>query len=186
MEGEIKVERNHIKEYHAEEMKELSHLLSLIGIPRSQPNLCNDANDTSPRSASARAHDGRKLRRRLTRFYAANPDALLQIMIALEFGVIDEEVRSPFVAGATSLVLFFIGALPSTVPFGFVDDPTMGLIIAGLATGIGLFIVGAVKTWATRGNLWLAAVENLLITACGGAIAYGIGVGFQSLVGEDE
>ena len=182
MEGEIKLEHDHIRQYHAEEMEELTHLLSLIGIPGSQPHLCFDNDERSNRIT----REARKRRRRMMRYYAANPDALLKIMIALEFGVIDEEVRSPFVAGATSLALFFVGALPSVIPFAFVDDPTLGLIIAGLACGIGLFIVGAVKTWATRGNMWLAALENLAITAAGGAVAYGIGVGFQALVGEEE
>lgn len=193
MTGEIKLEQEHIKRYHAQEMEELTHLLSLIGLPTSQPHLSHDPSgvevERSSRTnvggiATTTATEARKLRRRMIRFYASNPDALLKIMIALEFGVIDEEVRSPFVAGGTSLVLFFLGALPSTVPFACVPDATLGLIISGVACGIGLFIVGAVKTWATRGNMWMAACENLLITAAGGAVAYGIGVGFQSLVGE--
>jgi len=192
MTGEIKLEHDHIKKYHAEEMQELTHLLDLIGIPSSQPHLCLNANNepraahSSPRITVSGAAEGRKLRRRLTRYYASNPDALLKIMIALEFGVIDEEVRSPFVAGATSLILFFFGALPSTVPFACVSDATHGLIAAGLACGAGLFVVGMIKTWATRGNMWLAAMENLLITAAGGAVAFGIGVGFQSLIGGEE
>jgi hypothetical protein len=32
--------------------------------------------------------------------------------------------------------------------------------------------------------MWLAALENLLITAAGGGVAYGIGVGFQHLMSE--
>lgn len=93
-------------------------------------------------------------------------------------------VRSPFVAGGTSLALFFVGSLPSVIPFVCVTDAVTGLIASGIATAIGLFLVGAVKTWATRGNMWLAATENLLITAAGGAIAYGIGLGFQNLMSE--
>ena len=191
LEGEIKLEHDHIKKYHAEEMQELSHLLTLIGIPGSQPHLCFESNERLPCSTPnvmtvSSAAETRKLRRRITRYYASNPDALLKIMIALEFGVIDEEVRSPLVAGATSMILFFIGALPSTVPFACVKDATIGLVVSGLATGVGLFIVGAVKTWATRGNCWLAAIENLSITAAGSAIAYGIGVGFSTLVQEEE
>lgn len=195
MEGEIKLEHDHIKRYHSEEMKELTHLLTLIGIPGSQPHLNFESNENEGTTQLADNGNGvatnttretRKLRRRLTNYYANKPDALLKIMIALEFGIIDEEARSPFVAGCTSLVLFFLGALPSTIPFTFIKDATLGLVVAGVACGIGLFIVGAVKTWATRGNMWLAAMENLIITAAGGAVAYGIGVGFQSLVGEDE
>ena len=183
MKGEIMLEREHIKNYHAEEVKELTHLLTVIGIPGSPT--------TERKSQSAITSDGaseteaQQMRRSMIRYYASNPDALLKIMIALEFGVIDGEVRSPFVAGAASFVSFLFGSLPSVIPFIFAADIKTGLIISGAACGVGLFSVGAVKTWATRGNLWLAALENLGITAVGSGIAYGIGVGFDNLVGDD-
>ena len=185
MKGEIKLEHEHITNYHQEEMRELGSLFALIGIPGSSPHLChaNVAESTTHSSnMTSSAKEARKLRQRMTHYYASNPDALLKIMIALEFGVIDDEVRSPLVAGGTSLALFFVGALPSVIPFICVTDPASGLIASGIATMIGLFLVGAIKTWATRGNMWFAALENLLITAAGGGVAYGIGVGFQSLM----
>ena len=152
LEGEIKLEHEYIKRYHAEEMQELARLLTLIG-------LCDlDTNESDHNTKM------RKLRRRITQYYASNPEALLKIMIALEFGVIDDEVRSPVVAGGTSFVLFILGALPSVLPFAFVDSTTTGLIISAILCGVCLFIVGAIKTWATRGKWYCAAVENLLIT----------------------
>jgi VIT1/CCC1 family predicted Fe2+/Mn2+ transporter len=184
MNGEIKLEHEHIANYHQEEMKELSNLFSLIGVPGSSPQV-NVADSTAHSSnLTSSAKEARKLRQRMTHYYGSNPDALLKIMIALEFGVIDDETRSPFVAGATSLSLFFVGSLPSVIPFVCVTDSITGLIASGIATAIGLFVVGAVKTWATRGTWWQAALENLLITAAGGGIAYGIGVGFQNLMSE--
>ncbi len=182
MKGEIKLEREHIKNYHAEEVKELTHLLNVIGIPGSPVTERKTQSATTDSPTETETHE---MRRSIIRYYASNPDALLKIMIALEFGVIDGEVRSPTVAGAASFVSFLIGALPSVIPFIFAADIRTGLIIAGLACGIGLFTVGAVKTWATRGNMWLAALENLAITCVGSGIAYGIGVGFDALVGED-
>lgn len=165
-------------------MQELSNLLSLIGIPASSPNL-NELPDSCEVSHSQSSEEEiRELRRLIKKYYAANTDALLKIMVALELGVIDGEVRSPFVAGGTSFGCFFVGALPSTVPFAFVSDPNVGLLAAGIATGVGLCVVGAVKSWATRGNFILSALENLSITVCGGGIAYGIGVGFNNLIGE--
>mmetsp|Transcript_15546 Transcript_15546/g.23516 ORF Transcript_15546/g.23516 Transcript_15546/m.23516 type:complete len:350 (+) Transcript_15546:86-1135(+) len=187
MKGEIKLEHEHITNYHQEEMKELSNLFSLIGIPGSSPHIChaNVADSTAHSSnVTSSAKEARKLRQKMTQYYGSNPDALLKIMIALEFGVIDGETRSPFVAGGSSLALFIVGSLPSVIPFVCVTDSISGLIASGIATAIGLFLVGAVKTWATRGNMWLAALENLLITAAGGGVAYGIGVGFQHLMSE--
>ena len=178
LEGEIKLEHEHIKRYHAEEMQELARLLTLIGI-ESHEHLCDL--DTSE---SEHNNKTRKLRKRITQYYASNPDALLKLMIALEFGVIDDEVRSPVVAGGTSFILFILGALPSALPFAFVDSTTTGLIISAVLCGVCLFVVGAIKTWATRGNWYCAAIENLLITAIGGGISYSIGLGFDKLVGE--
>lgn len=187
MSGEIKLEHEHIAKYPTEEMQELSGLLSLIGIPNSSPNLneiINDSNGQEEENASSN-EDVRELKRLIKKFYGTNPQALLKIMIALELGVIDDEIRSPFVAGVTSFWCFFLGALPSTIPFAFVSDPNLGLIAAGIATGTSLSIVGAIKSWATRGNFLISALENLSITLAGGGIAYGIGVGFQNIIGED-
>ncbi|KAL3806787.1 hypothetical protein ACHAXA_000800 [Cyclostephanos tholiformis] len=183
MTGEIKLEREHIKEYHAEEVQELAHLLTVIGIPDSSVT-SRKSRPTNEINYSTET-ESKQIRRNMINYYASNPDALLKIMIALEFGVIDQEVRSPVVAGATSFVSFLLGSLPSVLPFAFVPDVTMGLIISGVATGLGLLVVGAVKSVATRGSMWLAALENLFITAVGSGVAYGIGVGFESLVGDE-
>ena len=189
MKGEIKLERAHIANYHNEEMQELSNLLSLIGIPVSSDNL-NNLNDMPSNNEQEMSQSSeeeiRELRRLIKKYYAANTDALLKIMVALELGVIDGEVRSPFLAGAASFVCFFVGSLPSTIPFAILKASNMGLLVASIATGLSLLIVGAVKSWATRGSFVMSAVENLSITALGGGIAYGIGVGFQELIGDEQ
>ena len=107
---------------------------------------------------------------------------MLQLMKALEFGVLEEELRSPIWAGVTSCLCFIVGSLPSVIPFAFNVSSTVGLIYAASFTITSLFIVGAMKTWATRGNCLTAAMENLIIAGCGGGIAYGVGVLFDSIV----
>lgn len=93
-----------------------------------------------------------------------------QIMIALELGFIEEEERSPLMAGFVSFFLFLIGAMPSVTPFVIPDiDPFVGCP-AGVATCGTLLIVGAVKTWATKGNCLSAALENLCVAGLGGAV----------------
>lgn len=164
-------------------MQELSSLLSLIGIPSSSPHLNDLTNDCD--EAQTSQEELKELKLLITKYYRKNPDALLKIMIALELGVIEDEIRSPFVAGATSFCCFFVGALPSTVPFAIVSDPHVGLLASGVATGIGLSIAGAIKSWASRGNFLLSALENLSIAAAGGTVAYVTGVIFDSLTGDD-
>ncbi len=160
MQGEIDLERQHLTYYRKEEMNELSDLLQIIGLPP----------------------DEVVLRQQLLAYYDRNPDCMLKAMIALEFGVLDEEVRSPVIAGLTNLLLFTCGALPSVIPFAFADHPQHGLIAAAVLTVAALLMVGAVKTWATRGSCVTASVENLVIAAVGGGLAYGVGILFDNVV----
>jgi VIT1/CCC1 family predicted Fe2+/Mn2+ transporter len=161
MSGEIALEKEHISLYLEDELMELADLLTSIGIAPGES----------------------ELKDQLIEYYRNNPAALLKIMTSLEFGVVDQETRSPIRAGLASCSLFLLGALPSVLPFAFSgDQPTLGLIVAAALTTVGLMVVGAVKTWATRGNCLTAALENLVIAGCGGSFAYAVGLGFQHLV----
>jgi VIT1/CCC1 family predicted Fe2+/Mn2+ transporter len=158
--GEIDLERRHIQTNRPDEMSEVSSLLDLIGISNQQEGLKEE----------------------LLTFYDNSPDALLKLMVALEFGVIEEEQRSPLCAGLTSCSCFIVGSIPSVIPFVFDVSPKVGLIYAAAFTIASLIIVGMVKTWATRGSFWRATMENLVISGGGGAIAYGVGILFDSIV----
>lgn len=159
--GEIGLEKIHIRDNNAEEIKELSNLLETIGIP--QENL--------------------ELRQQLVEHYEKDPDALLKLMVALEFGVVEEEQRSPLWAAGASGLLFFVGSLPSLLPFAVGDESTQhALAIACFTTVTALLIVGCVKTWATRGNCFNAAMENLLVAGVGGLLAYYVGVIFDKII----
>lgn len=162
LQGEIGLERAHIRDYKEDEIKEVKEkLLPLIGIPSSK----------------------KELRRQLISHYENDAEALLKVMIALEFGVVEEEERSPYTAALFSGVLFFVGSLPSLLPFIPTEIPSgQGLVTATLATSLSLLCVGGVKTWATRGNCFSAAIENLVVAGCGGALAYLVGSFFDFLL----
>ncbi len=102
-------------------------------------------------------------------------DAFLKVMMALEFGVIEEERRSPYTAAAISGVLFLAGSVPSVVPFFFVESTGFGLFIAAIGSGLALFGVGVVKTFVTRKNWVWSGTENVLIATAGALISYGVG-----------
>ena len=158
--GEIALERKHIAANKRDELSEVSSLLTVIGI----------------------SDDQAELRERLLAFYENHNEALLQLMVALEFGVIEEEQRSPVWAGITSCLCFIVGSLPSVIPFAFNVSSKVGLVYAASFTVAALLIVGMVKTWATRGNCVSAAIENLVIAGLGGGIAYGVGTLFDAIV----
>ena len=161
LKGEIGLERTHIRDFKNEELQEVSQHLQLIGIPPENSEL----------------HD------RLMDHYDKDPEALLRLMTVLEFGILEKEERSPVTAAVTSGFLFFVGSLPSLLPFIPKDQtPRFGLLLAAIATTISLCFVGGIKTWATRGNCWSAAIENLAIAGFGGCLAYLVGKVFDRIV----
>lgn len=113
---------------------------------------------------------------------AVDDDILLALMKAFEFGVIDEGRRNPILAMATSGLLFLLGSAPSVVPFMFFDNPNSGLLVAVIAAVVGLFVVGALKTVVTRKNPVQSGLENVVVAGVGAAVAYSIGLGYDSLV----
>lgn len=108
--------------------------------------------------------------------FSRNDEVLLNSMKVLEFGIIDTERRSPYTAMVLSGVLFLGGALPSVLPFLFVESTGLGLTLAAVLTAIGLFAVGAIKTVVTKTNPVRSGLENLIIAGIGGVLAFYIGV----------
>lgn len=155
--GEINLEREHIRDFREDELHELRDLLQGLG-------LSGD------------------LREEVVQHFNGDDDALLDVMTALEFGVLDSERRSAYAAAGMSGGLFLLGSAPAVIPFAFVTSPHAGMVIAGIGAVLGLLIVGAIKTWATRGKPLRAAIENLLVAGVGGALAYWVGVGFDRIV----
>jgi vacuolar iron transporter family protein len=165
MHGEIALEQNHIKHQCDSEIAELGNLLELIGISEA---------DETPLD----------LCEQLKVYYRSNPKALLKVMVALEFGVLEDERRRPLLAGLMSCCLFAIGSLPSVIPFIFSgDEPLMGLAVACIFSLSSLLLVGVVKSWATRGDWVSAAVENFVIAGFGGILAYATGAAFDAMMG---
>ncbi len=105
----------------------------------------------------------------------SDDEAFLKVMMALEFGVVEEERRSPYTAAALSGFLFLAGSLPSVLPFFFVDSTGAALLIAAIGSGIALFGVGVAKTFVTRKNWVWSGTENVLIGTAGALISYGVG-----------
>mmetsp|Transcript_13136 Transcript_13136/g.24683 ORF Transcript_13136/g.24683 Transcript_13136/m.24683 type:complete len:267 (-) Transcript_13136:420-1220(-) len=191
MRGEINLEEEHVKYNLHEELLELDDLLQKIGIKtRVSATASASTAASSMRDEEEEKEKGQDkcvsmvdLHESMKDYYKENPDALLELMKALEFGVIDKEVRNPIMAGLFSCVLFILGALPSVLPFIFSGEkPIKGLITSACITILALLMVGAIKTWATRGNCFVAAVENLVIAGFGGGIAYGVGYLFESVI----
>jgi VIT1/CCC1 family predicted Fe2+/Mn2+ transporter len=156
--AEMALEADHMKYHRDHEREELHEMFAAMGLTGQDLDTVVDIIDS-------------------------NDEAMMQVMAALEFAVVDTERRSPWLAALTSGALFLLGALPSVIPFTVTDDPGTGLLAAGILVGIGLFTVGAVKTLLTRKSALLSGLENLAIGFAGGAVAFVVGRGFDLLIG---
>jgi len=155
--AEMALEARHLAEHRDHEREELRHMFEEMGLTGADLDHVVEIID-------------------------GNDDAMLGVMAGLEFGVVDTERRNPFLAGLASAGLFFAGALPSVIPFAVVEDTHLALVVAAVLAGIGLVVVGAVKTMMTRRNPVAAALENLLIGMVGGVLSFVVGQLVESLV----
>ncbi len=157
-EREIRLERQHIAHHRESEVAQLHDMFRDMGIAEEDLDATVDA-------------------------FAKDDETLLNAMKALEFGIVDAERRSPYLAMVASGVLFLLGSLTSVLPFLFTDSTGLGLTLAALLTAVGLFAVGAVKTVITNTSPIRAGLENLVIAGIGGVIAYFVGAGVDAGLG---
>ncbi len=157
LERELKLERDHIRDHREMEVQQLRGMLADLAI---------DADDLET----------------AVEIFARDDERLLNSMKVMEFGMVDSEERSPYAAMVVSGLTFLGGALPSVLPFVFVDTPGTGLAIAAVLTAIGLFVVGAAKSVVTKTNPVAAGIENLGIAGVGGGFAYWVGWLFDKAV----
>jgi predicted membrane protein (TIGR00267 family) len=106
---------------------------------------------------------------------SGNEEVMLDEMMINEFGVLEEERRSPYIAATLSGVSFTIGSLPAFLPFLFVSTISSGIILAGTLSCLALFLVGLLKGYITRFNAVKLGLENLVLGVIAGAITYYIG-----------
>lgn len=151
--AELTLERTHIEEFREMEVDQLRGFFSDMGV---EPE----------------AMEG------VMAGFADNDIALLNAMAALEFGVVDSERRSPYLAMAASGGLFLLGSLPSVIPFMLAGSETTALIWATVFSLLGLFAVGVVKARVAKTSWVKSGLENMIIAGVGGAIAWAIGWAF--------
>jgi len=106
---------------------------------------------------------------------AQDEERLLRTLLQEELGVTQGRAERPGRLGAYTFLAFALaGAIP-IVPFA-VFDPTLGLLLSVLATGIALFLSGVVRTLFTLGSWWKSGVEMLLIGMGSAAATYAVGL----------
>jgi len=147
---EEELEREHLRFHRDKEKNEIREMFGDMGLPPEQVESVVAALD-------------------------ADDDTFIRVMMALEFAVVEQERRSPYRAAFFSGMLFIAGALPSVLPFAFVNTTGLGVLIAGIGAGAALFFVGALKAFTTMKNPVLSGLENMAIAAVGAGLAFAVG-----------
>lgn len=150
LDAELKLERTHIRDFRDMEVAQLKGFFEDMGVAEE---------DLEGVVAAVSRSD----------------ETLLNAMASLEFGVVESERRSPYLAMVVSGVLFMAGSLTSVVPFIFLESPTEALAWAAALSMIGLFLVGVVKARVANGHVLKGGGENMVIAGIGGLIAWFIG-----------
>jgi len=150
LEAELALEREHLRDHRKQEVDQLRGFFSDMGIAEEDVGGVVDAFDRSD-------------------------EAMLNVMAALEFGVVESERRSPYLAMLASGGLFLVGAMPSVVPFAVFDTTGTALVWASVLAMGSLFVVGAIKASVAKTGKFKSGLENLAIAGIGGVIAWGIG-----------
>lgn len=150
LEAELVLEREHIRDHRDMELDQLREMFTDMGLL---------TEDVDPVVAAFDRSDA----------------ALLNAMKSLEFGVVDSERRSPYLAMLASGLLFLAGSLPSVLPFLFFQSTNVALVWATMLSLAGLFTVGVVKARVTQGNWAKSGLENMSIAGFGGVAAWFIG-----------
>jgi predicted membrane protein (TIGR00267 family) len=147
---EVALEMVHLEHYRDDEVAQLDDRLASIGL-------------------------GGDVLQAAKAYIAEEDERLLKTMSVLEFGLLEDERRSPWLAAFFSGGLFLAGALPSVVPFMMVTNANVGLLWAGSLTAIGLFTVGVVKGQATKTGLTRSGLHNLAVSLSGAILSYAVG-----------
>jgi len=155
--AEIALEKIHLRDHRQHEKDQLSDMLGDMGL---------EGDDLET----------------VVEIIDANDEAMLNMHAALEFGVVDDERRDPYAAAVASGLLFLAGALPSVIPFAIWDDTTTALVAAAILSGIGLFLVGAVKTLQTKKSWLLSGGENLILGLAAGVLSFFVGRAFEAII----
>lgn len=102
----------------------------------------------------------------------------VKTMLTEEYGL-PQEVRSPWLAAASTFSAFLVCGLAPLVPFlfGLAD----AFLYSTLVTGAAFFTIGSVKSRWSTSSWWRSGLETLLVGSAAAGLAYAVGVLLRGL-----
>lgn len=148
-EYQIGLERDELDQYPQEEAAELALIYAAKGMPVDEA-------------------------RRVADTLMQEPERALDTLAREELGLNPDELGSPWVAALSSFVAFTVGATVPLLPFLLAAGRNT-LLFSVIATGLGLFAVGATLSLFTGRRAWRSGLRMLLIGGGAGLTTYFIG-----------
>jgi VIT1/CCC1 family predicted Fe2+/Mn2+ transporter len=148
---QIAIEKSELEQAPEEEIEEIALIYEAKGLPRPQAEA-------------------------LATQMMANKDTALDTLVREELGIDPDELGgSAWTAGASSFLLFSVGAIFPVAPFLFLGGRT-AVIASLVASGVALAAIGAGTSLFTGRSVAFSAFRQLLIGYAAAAITYGIGM----------
>ena len=110
---------------------------------------------------------------------SSNKKVMLDVMIKEELGL-DTDFNNPYLAGILSGVAFILGSIVPVLPFFF--QTSLALTISIIASLIGLFILGALKTIVVKKNPFELGIESVAVGGLAMIVTYYVGTLFGVVV----
>ena len=103
-----------------------------------------------------------------------DPQHALATLAREELGIVPEELGSPWSAATASFILFAIGAIIPVTPFFFGEGGPY-VAASAIASGVGLFALGAGITLLTGRSLWRSGLRQVVLGLAAAALTYVVG-----------
>lgn len=104
----------------------------------------------------------------------SDDEKLLDFMMREEFGLGEETQRNPWAAAGVILGAFLVGAVIPVLPY-FLAPAAEGLWWSSGASGVGLFLAGALRGRVSDLNPWKRGLEMLLLGFAAAAVTFVVG-----------
>lgn len=104
-----------------------------------------------------------------------SPAAALDVMAREELGIDPDELGgSAGVAAGSSFALFVVGAVPTVLPFAFLDGST-AVVTSLVLSGLALLLIGGLITRVTGRPPLRSAARQLVIGLAAAGVTYAVG-----------
>ncbi len=104
-------------------------------------------------------------------------------MLLEELKIIVEEDGPPITHGAMTFVAFLVAGGMPLIPYVFGVPTDAQFLVSIIATGISLFIVGALRSLVTKRSWLRSGLEMLGVGALAAVAAYGVGYAVKTFFG---